>query len=73
MKRREFMSQSASLGVVMAAGAVPNVFAGNFFAAGAGSILPAPVCCLLLLVFRDSRIDVLRPGRDTTFQVDEPA
>jgi len=42
MKRREFMSQSASLGIVMAAGAVPNVFAGNFFAAGAATKLTPP-------------------------------
>lgn len=42
MKRREFMSQSATLGIVMAAGSVPNVFAGNFFAAGAATKLTPP-------------------------------
>ena len=43
MKRREFMSQSASLGLVIAAaGSVPNVLAAPFFAPEKASKLTAP-------------------------------
>jgi transcriptional regulator GlxA family with amidase domain len=42
MKRRDFMSQSASLGIVMAAASVPNVFAGNLLIPGTASKLTPP-------------------------------
>lgn len=42
MKRRDFMSQSASLGIVMAAASVPNVFAGNFLISATASKLTPP-------------------------------
>jgi len=40
MKRREFISQSACLGVVVAAGSVPNVLAANFPAPAASKLTP---------------------------------
>ena len=42
MKRRDFMSQTASLGVVAAAGSVTNVFAGNFLTLDAAARLTPP-------------------------------
>ena len=42
MKRRDFMSQTASLGVVAAAGSVTNVFAGNFLTLDAAAKLTPP-------------------------------
>lgn len=42
MKRRDFMSQSAGLGIVMAAASVPNVFAGNFLLSATASKLTPP-------------------------------
>jgi len=42
MKRRDFMSQTASLGVVAAAGSVTNVFAGNFPTPDAAARLTPP-------------------------------
>jgi len=42
MKRRDFMSQTASLGVVAAAGSVTNVFAGNFLISDAAAKLTPP-------------------------------
>ena len=43
MKRREFMSQTASLGVVVACGSLPNVLAGNFiFVDAAAKLTPPP-------------------------------
>lgn len=43
MKRREFISQSAGLGVVIATTSVPNVLAGNFLTSEKASKLAAPV------------------------------
>ncbi|HSL54819.1 MAG TPA: DJ-1/PfpI family protein [Pyrinomonadaceae bacterium] len=40
MKRREFINQSACLGVVVATGSVPNMFAGNFLAPDASKLTP---------------------------------
>ena len=40
MKRREFINQSACLGVVVAAGALPNVLAGNFLTPEAAKLTP---------------------------------
>ena len=42
MKRREFMSQSAGLGIVIATANVPNVLAGNFLMSEKASKLTAP-------------------------------
>ena len=42
MKRREFMSQTASLGFVVAAGSFPNVLAGNFLTLDAAAKLTPP-------------------------------
>jgi transcriptional regulator GlxA family with amidase domain len=42
MKRRDFISQTASLGVVAAAGSVTNVFAGNFLPLDAAARLTPP-------------------------------
>ena len=40
MKRREFINQSACLGVVVAAGSLPNVLAGNFLTPEAAKLTP---------------------------------
>lgn len=40
MKRREFINQSACLGVVVATGAVPDIFAGNFLAPDVSKLTP---------------------------------
>ena len=42
MKRREFMNRSACLGVVVAAGSVPNVLAGQFLITEAAAKLTPP-------------------------------
>ena len=42
MKRRDFMSQSAGLGVLIATANVPNVLAGNFLMSEKASKLTAP-------------------------------
>ena len=41
MKRREFINQSATFGIVMASGSIPNVLAGNFLPAAAKLTPPA--------------------------------
>src|SRR5256885_16112044 len=40
MKRREFMNQTASLGVVMAAASLPKPFTGSFFSAAGNKLTP---------------------------------
>ena len=40
MKRREFINQSACLGIVVATGALPNVLAGNFLTPEATKLTP---------------------------------
>jgi transcriptional regulator GlxA family with amidase domain len=42
MKRREFMNQTASIGVVVAAASLPKSFTGNFFSALSSSKLTPP-------------------------------